>query len=60
MTKSIKELVSALTKAEAGKSSIKVGDMREAIGKLADMMEEDPGITAMLLKLGKDRKKKKG
>ena len=56
--KNIKQLVSALTKAEAGKSSIKVGDMREAIGKLSDMMEADPNVTALLIKLGKSRKKK--
>lgn len=56
--KNIKEIVSALTKAEGGKSSIKVGDMREAIGKLADMMEADPNVTALLIKLGKSRKKK--
>lgn len=58
MAKNIKELVSALTIAEKGKSSIKVGDMREAIGKLADMMEADPNVTALLIKLGKSRKKK--
>ncbi len=54
---SIKELVSALCKAEKGKSEIRVGDMREAIAKLSDLMYENPEIADMLIKNGKARAK---
>ena len=62
----IKELVSEIAKREAGKSNVKVGDIREIIGHLSDMVFVDElygdiklnNLVSMLYANGKRRAKK--
>jgi len=58
--KQIDKLVSTLCKREAKKSQIKAGDMREALGILADLVLEQPQLLAGFVSWGLKRLKKKG
>lgn len=46
------EIVNTLTNNEGGKSSIKNGDMREALSKLSVMMVKNPKIISTLIDNG--------
>jgi hypothetical protein len=51
--KSINELCSWLAKEEAGKSQIKIGDMRQLIKILSRLVYKNPKILALILGYGK-------
>ena len=54
-----KELIKKLCEAEGLKSEVKVGDMRELVGIIADEMIKDMlGTTSLLIELGRKRKSK--
>jgi ferredoxin-thioredoxin reductase catalytic subunit len=58
----IKELVAYIAKKEAGKSNVKVGDIREIVGLVSDLMyqnheENQYEICTCLYKNGKRRAK---
>jgi hypothetical protein len=53
-----KELIKKLCEAEGLKSQVAIGDMREIVGIIADEMQKDMiGISALLVRIGKNRKK---
>lgn len=54
-----KELIKKLCEAEGLKNQVSVGDMREIVSILSDEMQKDMlGITSLLVRNGKNRKKK--
>jgi hypothetical protein len=56
----IKEIVSEIAKREGKKSQVKVGDVREVIGHLADMFQESGSdVIQALITLGVNRKRRK-
>lgn len=55
----ISEMVSYLAKKEAGKSEVKVADIREIVGIISDLVHQNPDVMASLLANGKKRSKKK-
>lgn len=56
----IKEIVSELCKREKGKSNVKVGDMKEIISHLSDMIFEfGPEVARAIYLNGVRREKKK-
>lgn len=57
MKKELNKLIKELCEAEGLKSQIKVGDMRELMGKLADRVFKDESVETfqILLEYGKSR-----
>lgn len=55
----LKELYSKIARREAKKSQVKIGDIREIIAILSDLMMEHPDIHALLRKNGERRAKRK-
>lgn len=53
------EIYKYITNRESGKSRVKIGDVRETVGILADMYAENPaGVSKALETLGKARLKR--
>ena len=57
--KTLTELYSAIAKREGKKSQVKIGDIREIIAILSDLMIKHPSIHALLTKNGERRAKKR-
>jgi hypothetical protein len=55
----IKQAQNEIVKREGGKSNIIIGDVREVIGHLSDLMFEDSTLVAMLIANGARRAKRK-
>jgi hypothetical protein len=51
----IKELASAIAKAEAGKSNVKIGDVREILRVIADLAVQDPEVIVALVRYANRR-----
>jgi hypothetical protein len=54
----IKELASAIALAEGKKSQVKIGDIREILRIIADLMVEDPEVMVTLVRYANKRAKK--
>lgn len=56
---SIKALVSAIAAVEGKKSQASIGDIREIVAIIADMIGDDPEILYILDRYAADRKRKR-
>jgi hypothetical protein len=54
----MRELASEIARREKGKSQVKVGDVREILAILSDMIVEDPNLLLLLTKNGISRVRK--
>jgi hypothetical protein len=57
--KSIRELVSEIAKREGKRSQAKIGEVREIVGCMSDLLYEMPGVYQLLAVNGVKRAKKK-
>ena len=55
----IKQIVSRIAKAEGRKHQASVGDVREIISLLCDLIGDDPAVTFALLDNAQRRKKRR-
>jgi hypothetical protein len=51
----IRQLASAIAKAEAGKSNVKIGDVREILRVIADLAVHDPEVIVALVRYANRR-----
>lgn len=54
----VKEICTELARSEAGKRQAKIGDIRELVGIISDLMIADEDVVWVLLSNGKRRAKK--
>ena len=55
----LKELTKVLSQLEGKKKEVSVGNLREIVGILSDLLKANPGLSEVLLKNGERRAKKK-
>ena len=53
----LNQVVSKIAKKEGKRSEVKIGDVREIISLLSDMVYEEPSIAGLILKNGQRRSK---
>lgn len=51
----IKQLTKAIVEAEAGKSNVKIGDVREILRIIADLAVDDPEVIVALVRYANKR-----
>jgi hypothetical protein len=56
----LKELASAIAKREGKKSQVKIGDIREILRIIADLMVEDPEVMVVLVRYANKRARASG
>lgn len=57
--KTIKEIVAHIAKLEGKKSEVSIGNLREVVGIISDLISRDPDALLALVNNGKRRAKKK-
>jgi hypothetical protein len=53
------EIIKAIAQREGGKRPTHIGNIREIVGIIADLMVEHPSSTATLIKYGESRRKRR-